>query len=57
VRDSRVFVVEASGYFSRPGPRVALGIEILAAAIHANSQNRPLPFESNTLVARITAAD
>jgi iron complex transport system substrate-binding protein len=57
VRDGRVFVVEASGYFSRPGPRLAAGLEILAGAIHANSRNRSLPFKSNTLVARIAAAD
>jgi iron complex transport system substrate-binding protein len=57
VRDGRVFVVEASGYFSWPGPRLAAGLEILAGAIHANSPNRSLPFESNTLVARIGAAN
>ena len=56
VRDGRVFVVEASGYFSRPGPRLAAGMEILASAIHANSRNRSLPFESNALVARIGVA-
>jgi iron complex transport system substrate-binding protein len=35
VRNARVFVVEASGYFSRPGPRLAEGLAILAEAIHA----------------------
>lgn len=35
VRSGRVFVVEASGYFSRPGPRLAEGMEILASAIHS----------------------
>ncbi len=34
VRAGRVFAVDASSYFSRPGPRLAVGIEILAAAIH-----------------------
>jgi iron complex transport system substrate-binding protein len=56
VRDGRVFVVEASGYFSRPGPRLAAGMEILAGAIHAESRNRPLPFESDARVARVAAA-
>jgi len=56
VRDGRVFVVEASGYFSRPGPRLAAGLEILAGAIHAAGQNRPLPFESNALLARVATA-
>jgi len=37
VRDSRVFLVEASGYFSRPGPRLAAGMAILADAIHAGN--------------------
>ncbi len=34
VRDNAVFIVEASGYFSRPGPRIVAGISILANAIH-----------------------
>ena len=38
VRNDRVFVVAASGYFSRPGPRLAAGVEILAAALHPDTQ-------------------
>jgi len=34
-RDGCVFLVEASGYFSRPGPRLAEGLAILADAIHS----------------------
>ena len=34
VRNGNVFVVEASAYFSRPGPRLAEGVAILADAIH-----------------------
>jgi iron complex transport system substrate-binding protein len=30
VRDGRVYAVEASSYFSRPGPRLATGVEALA---------------------------
>lgn len=30
IRDGRVFAVDAAGYFSRPGPRVVDGIEVLA---------------------------
>jgi iron complex transport system substrate-binding protein len=56
VRDGRVFVVEASGYFSRPGPRLAAGLGVLAGAIHAGKQNRPLPFESDALLARVATA-
>ena len=29
-----VFAVDASGYFSRPGPRLVDGVEILASALH-----------------------
>src|SRR6202035_5032834 len=34
VKESRVFAVDASGYFSRPGPRLAGGLSALASAIH-----------------------
>ena len=56
VRDGRVFVVEASGYFPRPGPRLVDGLAILAGAIHAVKENRSLPFESGALLARVAAA-
>jgi iron complex transport system substrate-binding protein len=56
VQDGRVFVVEASGYFSRPGPRLAHGLAILAGAIHVGKQDRPLPFESDALLVRVAGA-
>jgi len=34
VRKGRVYAVDASSYFSRPGPRLAVGIEILAQLLH-----------------------
>jgi iron complex transport system substrate-binding protein len=34
VRDGRVFAVRGSAYFSRPGPRLIDGLEILAGIIH-----------------------
>jgi iron complex transport system substrate-binding protein len=34
VRNHRVYALEANGYFSRPGPRLATGIEILAKVLH-----------------------
>ncbi len=34
VNEGRVFVVDASSYFSRPGPRLAGGVELLAHMIH-----------------------
>jgi iron complex transport system substrate-binding protein len=34
VRNGRVFAVDASSYFARPGPRVVDGTELLARLIH-----------------------
>jgi iron complex transport system substrate-binding protein len=34
VHDGRVFALEANGYFSRPGPRLADGLEVLARLFH-----------------------
>ena len=33
-KDSRIYAVNASAYFSRPGPRIVDGLEILAHIIH-----------------------
>jgi iron complex transport system substrate-binding protein len=35
-RSGRVYAVDASSYFSRPGPRIVDGLEILAWAIHSD---------------------
>jgi iron complex transport system substrate-binding protein len=56
VRRGRVFLVEASGYFSRPGPRLAAGLEILAKAFHGDLEECRLPFDSDTIVAKVAAA-
>ena len=34
VRNARVYAMDASGYFSRPGPRLMTGIEALAKILH-----------------------
>jgi iron complex transport system substrate-binding protein len=34
VRERRIFAVDANSYFSRPGPRLATGVEILARIFH-----------------------
>ena len=34
VREGKVFVVDASSYFSRSGPRLVDGLEILGEIIH-----------------------
>jgi iron complex transport system substrate-binding protein len=40
-REGSVFAVDASAYFSRPGPRVVDGLEILAWAIHPEAYAEP----------------
>jgi iron complex transport system substrate-binding protein len=37
VRESRVYCVDANSYFSRPGPRVVDGIEVLARIFHPDA--------------------
>jgi iron complex transport system substrate-binding protein len=34
VREGEVWAVDATSYFSRPGPRVVDGVEILARILH-----------------------
>jgi iron complex transport system substrate-binding protein len=55
VRNGCVFLVEASGYFSRPGPRLAAGVEILAEAIHSAPKLRAAPRDSTGLFTRVAA--
>lgn len=38
VRDGRVWAVDASSYFNRPGPRVVRGAEILHAIVHGDGR-------------------
>ncbi|HUO33667.1 MAG TPA: ABC transporter substrate-binding protein, partial [Candidatus Acidoferrum sp.] len=40
-RDNRIFAVDANGYFSRPGPRLADGVDILAHLLHPDIFPRP----------------
>jgi iron complex transport system substrate-binding protein len=39
----RFFAVDASAYFSRPGPRLVDGVEILAAVLHPDATAQPHP--------------
>jgi len=34
VRNNQVYYVDANAYFSRPGPRLIVGLEILAKLFH-----------------------
>lgn len=45
VRSGRVYAVHASAYFSRPGPRLVDGVEILYSLLHQD-YSLPLPAES-----------
>ena len=40
-RESRVFAVDANGYFSRPGPRLVDGVELLAYLLHSDRYSDP----------------
>ena len=42
-RAGAVFAVDATSYFSRPGPRIVVGLEILAWAIHPEDFPEPAP--------------
>ena len=41
VRNGNVFAVDATSYFSRPGPRIVDGLEIMAWALHPDAYPEP----------------
>jgi iron complex transport system substrate-binding protein len=43
VRNRNAFAVEATSFFSRPGPRIVDGVEILAWAVHPEAYPEPSP--------------
>ncbi|HBI46659.1 MAG TPA: cobalamin-binding protein [Planctomycetales bacterium] len=51
VRDGRVYVVDGSAYFSRPGPRLVDSLEILAHALHPNFHPLPHRLQPATRIA------
>jgi iron complex transport system substrate-binding protein len=53
VRDNRVFIVDASGYFSRPGPRLAQGVGILADVIHSGRPGRSFSIADGASFTRV----
>lgn len=56
VRHGNVFAVDASGYFSRPGPRLAGGVEILAGILHPETAPAAPPPASSAKLAPVTRA-
>jgi iron complex transport system substrate-binding protein len=55
VREGRVFAVDASGYFSRPGPRLAGGLRALACAIHSRKMDNIAESSSEGMLARVAS--
>ena len=47
VRDGRIFAVSGTNYFSRPGPRLVDGVEILSHILHPELS--PAPLSSNVV--------
>jgi iron complex transport system substrate-binding protein len=56
VRDGRVYVIDGSQYFSRPGPRLVDGLEILAHALHPAVHPLPAGLPLPYLVGRLEPA-
>jgi iron complex transport system substrate-binding protein len=50
VLNGRVFAVDAVSYFSRPGPRLVQGVEILAALCHPSRFNHIVPVGASPLL-------
>lgn len=46
VRQGRVYAVDADSYVSRPGPRVALGVRLLAHLVHPDVVDWPGPTDA-----------
>jgi iron complex transport system substrate-binding protein len=53
VRSDEVWAVDATSYFSRPGPRVARGAEILARVLHPDTFGAPEEHEAVRVVAEL----
>jgi iron complex transport system substrate-binding protein len=62
VRNGRVYALEANSYFSRPGPRLVMGVEALAKLLHPaievrrEAENAVLPISTGNGAARVASA-
>jgi iron complex transport system substrate-binding protein len=56
VRAGRVFCVDGSSYYSRSGPRLVDGIEILAALIHPECADKIVPAPAGAIAPLASAA-
>ena len=52
-RDNRIYLVDASAFFARPGPRIVDSLEVLAGILHPE---RFPEFAGNSFVQRCSAA-
>jgi iron complex transport system substrate-binding protein len=43
VRSGRAYLTDATSYFNRPGPRIVVGLEIMASIFHPVEFSQPLP--------------
>jgi iron complex transport system substrate-binding protein len=51
VKSGAVFATNGSAYFSRPGPRLVDGLELMARIIHPEAFGAEVPSESAVRVA------
>jgi iron complex transport system substrate-binding protein len=56
VRDDRVYVVDGSAYFSRPGPRLVDSLELLAHSVHPDVHPAPPDIPPALRVAPVVAS-
>jgi iron complex transport system substrate-binding protein len=57
VKNGCVFAVDASGYFSRPGPRLASGMGAIAAAIHSEQWEAVAESTAEGMLVRVTSGE
>jgi iron complex transport system substrate-binding protein len=55
VKKGHVFAVDASGYFSRPGPRLAGGLAALASAIHSGKRDGVAESSAEGMLVRVAS--
>lgn len=56
VKNGCVFAVDASGYFSRPGPRLASGVGAMASAIHSEQRDAFAESAAEPMLVRVASA-
>src|SRR5436190_5065278 len=56
-RTGRTYVVDASSYYSRSGPRIVDGVELMARMLHPEVFGEPLPAESGRRIELQPAAE